>query len=64
MQIIKDVSKLGNDQVYEFLMVHLANMDGMLNTLESQIFDYKKFILITCDCLKNPFPEEPNRVDE
>lgn len=64
MQIINDASKLGNDQVYEFLIVLLAHMDGLLNTLESKVFDYREFILMTCDSLKNPFPEEPNRVGE
>ena len=58
MQIINDASKLGNDQVYEFLMALLAHMDGLLNTLESKIFDYREFILMTCDDLKNPYSND------
>jgi len=58
IQIVNKISKLRNDQVYEFLMTLLAHMDGMLNDLESQLFDYNKFKHVTCDCLRNPYPND------
>jgi len=58
IQIVNNVSKSGNDQVYEFLMVLLAHMDIMLNDLESQFFAYSKFKHVICNSLRNPYPND------